>query len=86
MATMLGHETFPASKNKRKTPQGVGQAHAREGLHHTVFFHPDFLAVIADLPTVGSGIGPDLLTFRWTGSARGLIPKDLPPVGNRTPP
>jgi hypothetical protein len=46
MATMLGHETFPASKNMRKTPQGVRQAHAREGMRHTVFSHPDFLAAI----------------------------------------
>jgi hypothetical protein len=43
---MLGHETFPAWK-VRKTPQGVRQAHAREGMRHTVFSHPDFLAAIA---------------------------------------
>jgi len=45
------------------------------------------------LPTVGSGIGPDLLTFRSESeSARGLVSETLaglvhlPPVGNRTPP
>jgi hypothetical protein len=83
---MLGHETFPALKSMRKTPQGVWQARAGEGVHRTVFSHPDFLAVITDLPTVGSGIGPDLLTFRCPGSARGLTPKGLPPVGNFAPP
>ena len=38
------------------------------------------------LPTVGSGIRPDLLTFRGCESARGLTLAGLPPVGNRTPP
>lgn len=37
--------------------------------------------------TVGSGVTPDLLTFRQGGgSARGLGPKAIPPVGNHTPP
>jgi hypothetical protein len=31
----------------RKTPQGVWQAHASEGVCRTVFFHPDFLEAIA---------------------------------------
>jgi len=44
---MLGHETFPASKNKRKTPQGVRQARAIEGVRRTVFSHPDFLEAVA---------------------------------------
>jgi hypothetical protein len=43
---MLGHETFPALKNMRKTPQGVWQAHAGKGVHRTVFSHPDFLEAI----------------------------------------
>ena len=46
-ATMLGHETFPALKSMRKTPQGVRQAPARKGVHRTVFSHPDFLEAIA---------------------------------------
>jgi hypothetical protein len=37
---------FPRKK-VRKTPQGVRQAHAREGMRHTVFSHPDFLEAIA---------------------------------------
>jgi hypothetical protein len=38
------------------------------------------------LPTVGSGIRPDLLTFRGCESARGLALAGLPPVGNFAPP
>jgi hypothetical protein len=38
------------------------------------------------LPTVGSGIRPDLLTFRGCESARGLVLANLPPVGNCAPP
>jgi hypothetical protein len=38
------------------------------------------------LPTVGSGIRPDLLTFRGCESARGLALAGLPPVGNCAPP
>jgi len=69
----------------------------REGARRTVFSHPDFpemsLQKSRKSPTVGSGIGPDLLTFRTgSGSARGLVSETLaglvhlPPVGNRTPP
>lgn len=42
--------------------------------------------------TVGSGIGPDLLTFprgsreALAGSSHGSGPGDLPPVGSCTPP
>jgi len=35
-----------------------------------VFFHPDF-PESSRFPTVGSGIGPDLLTFRIEASAQG---------------
>jgi len=38
-----------------------------------VLFHPDY--------TVGSGVSPDLLTFRCRKRSRAL-----PPVGNFTPP
>jgi len=37
--------------------------------------------------TVGSGIGPDLLTFRRSRKrSRARASPHLPPVGNRTPP
>jgi len=34
-----------------------------------VFFHPDFPGS-SRFPTVGSGIGPDLLTFIATGASK----------------
>lgn len=55
------YETFPVQKNERKTPQGMRQAHGA-GPCAAVFFHPDF-PESSRFPTVGSGIGPDLLTF-----------------------
>jgi len=68
------------------------EADARhDATHATVFFHPDCEDAVSH-PTVGSGIGPDLLTFRLCGgSARGLVPacsndRNLPPVGNFAPP
>jgi len=37
--------------------------------------------------TVGSGIGPDLLTFRRSRKrSRARSSRNLPPVGSRTPP
>jgi hypothetical protein len=52
----------------------------RAGALCLVLFHPDY--------TVGSGLSPDLLTFRlWRPEAlagSGKIP--IPPVGNCTPP
>jgi hypothetical protein len=53
---------FPRKSAKNAPRRQAGARH--QGMHRTVFSHPDFLAAIADLPTVGSGIGPDLLTFR----------------------
>jgi len=59
-----------------------------------VFFHPDFPGS-SRFPTVGSGIGPDLLTFpiesTWKRSrARAnhavTARSHLPPVGSLTPP
>ena len=58
-------------------------------MRDAVFFHPDY-----ELPrrtgnslTVGSGIGPDLLTFRRNRKrSRAQVLRPLPPVGNSTPP
>jgi len=36
--------------------------------------------------TVGSGIGPDLLTLRLAQALAGSSLRDLPPVGTSTPP
>lgn len=58
--TDLHMKRFPF-KNERKTPQGMRQAHGA-GPCAAVFFHPDF-PESSRFPTVGSGIGPDLLTF-----------------------
>lgn len=58
--TDLHMKRFPF-KNERKTPQGMRQAHGARPCA-AVFFHPDF-PESSRFPTVGSGIGPDLLTF-----------------------
>jgi hypothetical protein len=59
---------------ERKTPQGIQARAQPQGCAKAVFFHPDY--------TVGSGIGPDLLTLdsrtrtacRFDDpSARGLV-------------
>jgi hypothetical protein len=41
---------------ERKTPQGKQARAQPQGCAKAVFFHPDY--------TVGSGVGPDLLTLR----------------------
>lgn len=95
--SFVSHETFPASMSLRKTPQGAWQAHAARAsavpssLIRT--FRKRVRRTARRFPTVGSGFGPDLLTFRSeNGSARGLVPSTLagllhlPPVGNLTPP
>lgn len=56
--------------NKLSTPL---RAHT-----NIVLFHPDY--------TVGSGIAPDLLTFRNRKRSRAPGPLRIPPVGNFTPP
>ncbi|ADY68225.1 hypothetical protein ASD46_21130 [Rhizobium sp. Root491] len=64
---------IPWANNAMRSP-----LHA--GVFCLVLFHPDY--------TVGSGLSPDLLTFRlWRPEAlagSGKIP--IPPVGNCTPP
>ena len=69
MQTDLHMKRFPISTNERKTPQGMRQAHGT-GPCAAVFFHPDFpesAAMFRGFPTVGSGIGPDLLTCPASG-------------------
>src|SRR5574337_1814630 len=56
-----------------RTPQGMRPAHAAR---RTVFALSGLSGSADLLPTVGSGIRPDLLTFRGCESARGLASED----------
>jgi len=62
------------------------EAEARTLPRRTVFASSGLSGSVDLLPTVGSGVRPDLLTFRDCESARGLALADLPPVGTSTPP
>jgi len=62
-------------------------------MRDAVFFHPDYEPPrrTGNSVTVGSGIGPDLLTFRCNrkrsrAQVIGSKLQPLPPVGNSTPP
>jgi hypothetical protein len=65
------HETFPAVVSEKR-PKAHGGALRKERVTPSSFIRT---------VTVGSGIGPDLLTSRWTGSARGLVSLRKPTAG-----
>jgi hypothetical protein len=73
------HETFPAVVSEKR-PKAHGAAHPAKDARSP----SSFIRTV----TVGSGIGPDLLTSRrMSGALAGSFPcGNLPPVGNRTPP
>ena len=87
-------------EGERKTSQGSGM-HARRDRRTVAGAPPRARALqrtrtpssFIRTMTVGSGIGPDLLTFprqgrrkALAGSSHGTGPGDLPPVGSCTPP
>jgi len=59
--------TFLARSRSEKRHKAMTHTRPSLAALGVVFFHPDFLAA-RELPTVGSGIGPDLLT--WAGAER----------------
>jgi hypothetical protein len=65
----LGHVNVSRGKAGEpageKRPQGMRHAHGRRAMRKP----SSFIRTV----TVGSGIGPDLLTLRCTGGARGLV-------------
>src|SRR6185312_1039450 len=62
--TMTGMKRSP--RRKARTPQGMRQTHGIAAIRLAVFFHPDCgpHRRTGTTWTVGSGIGPDLLTSR----------------------
>ncbi len=78
----MGYDERPLHHARHGSPprNGDGPGDSGRSRVNPVLFHPDY--------TVGSGLSPDLLTFRlWRPEAlagSGKIP--IPPVGNCTPP
>jgi hypothetical protein len=73
------HETFPALMSEKR-PKAHGAARSRGNVRSP----SSFIRTV----TVGSGIRPDLLTFRPKPEAlAGSFPRgNLPPVGSFAPP